>query len=112
MEKMNWFFENYVPFEWKNCIELESNWNSIQFNWLKKIWMEFEFHWIEFIFDWIWIHIWSFNSNSIEKKWNANWYIRYGKSLCDCGIGKTKSENTKIQKKKTPFHFSSLERLG
>jgi hypothetical protein len=45
-----------------------------------------------------------FHSNSIEKKWDANWCIRYWKSFCAYGIVK-KYFQIHIKKDTFPFEF-------
>jgi hypothetical protein len=67
--------------------------------------MQIEFNWIDV----------QFNSNSIEEKWDENWYIKYWKSTYNYGIEKKTFEKTHVQKKHIfiPFYLGiGLTKFG
>jgi hypothetical protein len=75
-----------------HCMQLELNWNSIQF-----ISIQFQFSWIQLNNEFKILFIY---------KWNANWWKRYWKSNCEYGVRKT--FNFFLKSKKTHFHSSLL----
>jgi hypothetical protein len=82
----------------------------VMMNWWKYIidFVEIEFHSNEYI-EWHCMHLKlnfklvDLNSNSIEEKWDANWYRNYWKFSCYYGVGKKRPSE-----KKTNMKFSSL----
>ncbi len=50
------------------------------------------------------------NLNSIEEKWDANWYKRFSKFACNYGIGKKTFEKEK-EKKEKKRHICILHHL-
>jgi hypothetical protein len=50
------------------------------------------------------------NLNSIEEKWDANWYERFSKFACNYGMGKKTFKKEK-KRKKTHLYPSSLENI-
>jgi hypothetical protein len=45
-----------------------------------------------------------FNLNSIEEKWDANWYESFSKFACNYGVGKKT-----CQKKRKKYTYYNLE---
>jgi len=48
------------------------------------------------------------NLNSIEEKWDANWYKRFSKFACNYGIGKKTFEKEKEKEKRKDTFVSFI----